>query len=173
MVSYLYQSPSGVPGDVSRVDDSNVEPVTLVSPFPTNYGQPMKYAAGGGTLPTGVTPMVAADAATVFAGILTRQAPAISGSSTNEAAFTDQPLSTQIQGLCVRGYVTVFVNAGTPARGSIVGFVQTASAGHPAGSFETTTTGNNIPLSGTLVGDVTWAADGVDTNGFGEVRIAQ
>jgi hypothetical protein len=173
MVSYLYTSPSGIPGDVTRVDDTNIEPVTLVSPFPTNYGLPMKYVAGGGTLPTGVTPMVAADAAAVFCGVLTRQAPAISGSNTNESFYTDEPNSLQIQGLCVRGYVTVQVNAGTPVRGTVVGFVQTASAGHPAGVFEVATTGNNVPLSGTLVGDVTWAADGVDVNGFGEIRIAQ
>ena len=173
MVSYLYQSPSGVPGDVTRADDSNVEPVTLVSPFPANYGLPMKYAAGSGGAPEGVTPMVAADTAAVFCGVLTRQAPAISGSNSNESFFTDQPNPVQIQGLCIRGYVSVLVNAGSPVRGAVVGVVQTASAGHPAGSFEVATTGNNIPLTGTLVGNVTWAADGVDTNGFGEVRIAQ
>lgn len=174
MVSYLYQSPSGIPGDVTRVDDTNIEPVTLVSPFPTNYGLPMKYAAGAGGAPEGVTPMVAADAAAVFCGILTRQAPAISGSSTNESFYTDQPLSTQLQGLCVRGYVSVFVNAGTPVRGQLVYVVQTASSGHPAGVFETTSNaGANVALTATVVGNVTWAADGVDTNGFGEVRIAQ
>jgi hypothetical protein len=173
MVSYLYQSPSGVPGDVTRVDDTNIEPVTLVSPFPSNYGLPMKYAAGSDGAPTAVTPMVAADTASLFCGILTRQAPAISGSNTNEDFFTDEPNPLQIQGLCVRGYVSVFVNSGTPVRGNVVGLVVTASSGHPAGSLETGTTGNNVPLTGTVVGNVTWAADGVDSNGFGEVRIAQ
>lgn len=173
MVSYLYQSPSGVPGDVTRVDDSNIEPVMLVSPFPANYGLPMKYAAGADGAPEGVTPMVASDTAALFCGILTRQAPAISGSSTNEDFFVDEPNPVQVQGLCVRGYVSVFVNSGTPVRGATVGLVVTASSGHPAGSLETATTGNNVPLTGTVVGNVTWAADGVDTNGFGEVRIAQ
>lgn len=173
MVSYPFQSPSGIPGDVTRVDDSNTEPVTLVSPFPANYGIPMKYAAGANGAPEGVTPMVAADTAAVFCGILTRGAPSISGSSVNEAFYVNEPNPDQIQNLCVRGYVSVFVNAGSPVRGTVVGLVQTASSGHPAGSFEVATTGNNIPLTGTLVGNVTWAADGVDTNGFGEVRIAQ
>lgn len=173
MVSYLYQSPSGVPGDVTRVDDSNVEPVMLVSPFPTNYGLPMKYAAGANGSPEGVTPMVAADTASLFCGILTRAVPGISGSSVNENFNTFLPNTAEPQGLCVRGYVSVFVQSGTPSRGSVVGLVVTASSGHLAGQFETGVTGNNVPLTGTIVGNVTWAADGVDTNGFGEVRIAQ
>jgi hypothetical protein len=174
MVSYLYQSPSGIPGDVTRPDESNIEPVTLVSPFPANYGLPMKYATGASGAPEAVTPMAASDAASVFCGILTRQAPAISGSSVNESFYTDEPNPVQIQGLCVRGYVSVLVNAGSPVRGQSVYVVQTASAGHPAGALEVGSNGgNNVALTGTIVGNVTWAADGVDSNGFGEVRIAQ
>jgi hypothetical protein len=172
MVSYLYASPSGVPGDVTRVDESNIEPTMLVSPFPTNYGQPMKYATGPGG--TGVTPMVASDTASLFAGILTRAVPGISQSNTNESTGTFQPNQAEPQGLCVRGYVSVIVNAGTPARGGLVYVVVTASAGHPAGAFETTANGgNNVALTGTDVGNVTWAADGVDAFGNAEVRIAQ
>jgi hypothetical protein len=171
MVSYLYNSPSGVPGDVTRVDDSTVEPVMLVTPFPDNYGTAMKYAAG--TNVEGVTPMIAADAAAVFCGILVRAVPGISQSSDNEDFNTFKPKQNEPQGLLTRGYACVKVNSGTPVRGSIVGIVQTASSGHPAGSFETGVTGNNVPLTGTLVGNVTWAADGVDANGFGEVRVAQ
>lgn len=173
MVSYLYASPSGVPGDVTRVDDSNVEPVMLVSPFPTNYGLPMKYAAGATGQAECVTPLVAADSASVFCGILVRAVPGISGSSVNENFDTFLPNSAEPQGLLVRGYASVFVNSGSPVRGSIVGVVVTASAGHPAGVFETGITGNNVGLTGTIVGNVTWAADGVDSNGYGEVRIAQ
>ena len=174
MVSYLYTSPSGIPGDVTRVDDSNVEPVMLVSPFPTNYGLPMKYAAGASGAPQSVTPMVAGDAASVFCGILVRAVPGISGSSVNENFNTFLPNSAEPQGLCVRGYVAVQVNAGSPVRGQSVYVVQTASSGHPAGVFETTANGgNNVALTGTIVGNVTWASDGVDSNGFGEVRIAQ
>jgi len=175
MVSYLYQSPSGIPGDVTRVDESNIEPVMLVSPYPTNYGVAMKYAAGSGGAPVGVTPFASADLAAVFCGILTRQAPAISGSSSNENLYQDTPLTTQVQGLMVRGYCTVLVNDGTPARGAPVYIVSTPDGvDHPAGAFETTARGGgNVALSATIVGNVTWAADGVDSNGFGEVRIAQ
>lgn len=171
MVSYLYQAPSGVPGDITRVDESNVEPSMLVSPFPANFGVAMKYAVGANG--TGITPYAAGDAASVVAGILARAVPGISQSSANEAVDVFQPNQSEVNGLCVRGYISVFVNAGTPVRGQIVGIVQTASGGHPAGAFEVATTGNNIPLSGTEVGNFTWASDGVDSNGFGEIRIAQ
>lgn len=178
MVSYPYGSPSGVPGDITRVDDSNVEPVMLVSPYPANFGLPMKYASQNGPAPTpigaGVTPMVAADTASLFCGILTRAVPGISGSSTNEAVDTFLPNTSEPNGLCVRGYVNVVCNSGTPVRGAPVYVVVTASAGHPAGVFETTSNGgNNVALTGTIVGNVTWAADGVDSFGNAEVRIAQ
>lgn len=168
MTSYLYQAPSGVPGDITRVDESNVEPAFLITPFPANFGVAMKYATGG------VTPMVAADAASVFAGILARAVPGISQSNVNEAVNTFQPNQSEVNGLCTRGYINVFVNAGTPVRGATVFIVQTASSGHPAGAFETTSNGgNNVALTGTVVGNVTWASDGVDSFGNAEVRIAQ
>jgi hypothetical protein len=178
MVSYLYQAPSGVAGDITRVDDSNVEPVMLVAPYASNFGVAMKYAANVGPAPTpigeGVTPMVAADVAASFCGILARAVPGISGSSANEVVDQFTPNPAEPNGLCVRGYINVIVNAGTPVRGQPVYIVQTASAGHPAGAFEVGANGgNNIPLSGTLVGNVTWAADGVDSFGNAEVRIAQ
>lgn len=167
MTSYLYQAPSGVPGDITRVDDSLVEPAMLITPFPANFGVAMKYVAGG------ITPFAAADTASLFCGILARAVPGISQSSVNEAVNVFQPNQSEPNGLCVRGYVSVLVNAGTPVRGQLVGIVQTASGGHPAGAFEVATTGNNIPLSGTVVGNVTWASDGVDSFGNGEVRISQ
>ncbi len=171
MTAYLFQSPSGVPGDVSRPDESNVEPSMLVTPFPANYGVAVKYAAGANG--EGVTPFAAADAAAVVAGLLVRAAPGISQSSVNEGVGVFQPNQAEPQGVMVRGYATVVVNAGSPVRGQPVGIVQTASSGHPAGAFEAATTGNNVPLTGTIVGNWTWASDGVDSFGNAEIRIAQ
>lgn len=166
-VSYLYQSPSGVPGDISRPDNAHVEPALLITPFPANYGVAMKYAVGG------ITPFIAADTAAVVAGLLVRFAPGISQTSANEAVNVFQPNQSEVQGLLTSGYATVKVNSGTPVRGTAVGIVQTASGGHPAGSFETGVTGNNIPLSACINGNWTWASDGVDSNGNGEIRLAQ
>jgi len=167
-MSYLYQAPAGVIGDISRPDHSSVEPSQLITPFPTAFGVPMKNVAGGSTQ------MVAADGAALFAGVLARSAPGISGSKNDEAVNTFVPNSTEINGICTRGYVSVFCNAGTPVRGAAVFIVQTVSAGHTIGQFETTANaGANIALTGTLVGNVTWASDGVDANGNAEIRIAQ
>lgn len=168
MTSYLYQAPSGVPGDITRVDESNVEPAMLVTPFPSNYGVAMKYGTAG------ITPYAAGDAASVVAGTLARAVPGISQSSSNEAVNTFQPNQSEPQGLMTRGYMCVKVNAGTPVRGQPVYIVQTASSGHAAGAFETTAnSGANVALSSTIVGNFTWASDGVDANGFGEIRVAQ
>lgn len=175
MTAYVFNAPTGVPGDITRADNSKVEPSMLVSPFPTNYGLAMKYAqgpGGSGQTGTGVTPFVAADAATSLAGFLARSVPGISGSSVNEQVNTFQPNSAEPQGLLIEGYMNVVCNAGTPQRGQPVYIVQTASGGHPAGAFETTSNGgNNIPLSATPIGNVTWAADGVDSSGNCEIRV--
>jgi hypothetical protein len=172
MTSYLYNPPAGVPGDVTRADETNIEPITLVSPYPANFGEAMKYAQGAQG--TGVTPMGAGDVATSFCGILARAVPGISQNNVNEMVDTFEPNQNEPNGLCVRGYINVTVNAGTPQRGAPVYLVVTASAGHPAGAFETTANGgNNIALTGTEVGNVTWAADGMDSFGNAEVRIAQ
>ncbi len=167
--AYLYQAPMGVPGDITRPDpsESSVEPAMLITPFPANYGVAMKYATGG------ITPFVAADTAAVVCGLLTRAAPGISQSSTNESVGTFQPNQQEPQNLLKRGYACVRVNSGTPVRGTAVGIVQTASGGHLAGQFETGVSGNNIPLTGTICGNWTWASDGVDADGNGEIRIAQ
>lgn len=168
MVSYLYAAPSGVPGSITRTDESNVEPAFLITPFPANYGVPMKYTTGG------ITPMASGDAASVFAGVIARAVPGISQNTNNETINVFQPNQSEVQGLCTRGYINVTVNAGTPVRGGQVFVVVTASSGHVVGQYETTSNGgNNVALTGTVVGNVTWASDGVDASGNAEIRIAQ
>lgn len=167
MTAYLYQAPSGVPGDVTRVDETNVEPVKLITPFPANFGLPMMYAAGGVTF--SATPTAAA-----FAGILARAVPGISQSSVNEDVSTFQPNQKEINGLVVRGYVNVVCTIGTPVRGNPVYMRTVAATGKAIGDLEATfDSGNNVALTATPIGNVTWATDGVDTALNAEVRVAQ
>lgn len=167
MTSYLYQAPSGVPGDVTRTDESNVEPAMLVTPFPSNYGVPMMYASGGITF--SATPTAAA-----FAGLLARAVPGISQSTSVESVNTFDPNQKEVQGVMVRGYMSVYCKIGTPVRGNVVYMRTVADTGKAIGDLEATSDpGNNVALTATPIGNVTWATDGKDANSIAEVRVAQ
>lgn len=167
--AYLFQAPVGVPGDVTRVDESNVEPAQLVAVagvFAQAFGIPMAYAVGGMSQWQGSN--VAAD----FAGVLVREVPGISGSIASDAALSPTvPYAPVPQGLCVRGYVSVLCTVGTPVRGGIV-YVRVVAAGPKnIGDFEATADGiNNVALSTT---QAEWATSGKDANNNAELRIAR
>lgn len=169
MPAYLKQAPTGIPGDVTRVDESSVEPallIALASVFPDRFGIGMRYATGGIQQPSG-------DAATAFAGVLVREAPGISGSSADDAVFEPcSPYPKQIQGLLVRGYASVRCVAGTPARGGVVYWQVTDHSGAVAGDFRAdgTDSGNAVALTAT---QAEWAADGTDALLNAEIRVAR
>jgi len=175
-VAYTFQAPNGVPGDLSRPDNSNVEPAMLVAAggvFAQAFGIPVKYVAGGIQQFNG-----GAETSASFAGVIIREVP-------QQAAVGDLgqfsgtiPNPAQPQGLCVRGYVSVVCAVGTPARGGTV-YVQIVSdtsgpggATVPVGAFRADGTdgGNAIALTN---GQCEWASDGVDAFGNAEIRIAR
>ena len=173
MVSYLLQAPTGYAGDITRSDESNVEPAMLVGVgtnppvYPTAFGIPVKYVAGGIQQFNG-----GAETAASFAGILVREVPGISGSSLDDAVFEPtSPLPSQVQGLCVRGYVSVKCTQGTPARGGVVYVRIIASGGKNVGDIEAVSDGSNsVALSAT---QAEWASDGKDSFNNAELRIAR
>lgn len=166
--SYLYSAPAGVPGDVTRVDETNVEPAMLIAVstvYAQAFGIPMKYTTGGIQQFNG-----GAEAPADFAGVLIREVPSISGSVAQ--GFTDNvPNPDAVQGLAVRGYVSVKCVSGTPARGGSV-FIQTiANGGVAVGAFRTTDDGGNaIELT---TQQASWASDGKDADNNAELRIAR
>ncbi len=167
MVSYLYQAPTGVPGDITRTDETNVEPAALVAltgTFVQSFGVAMRYVSGG--IQQWTTGLTKAD----FAGVLVREVPSISGNS--NSGFTDNiPNPNQIAGLAVRGYVSVKCTAGTPARGGVV-YVRIVSAtDRPIGAFEAASDGGNSVALDAVQAE--WATDGVDADGNAELRIAR
>lgn len=144
--SFLYQAPAGVPGDVSRPDESNVEPAMLVAAsgtFAQSYGIPVKYVTGGIQQYNG-----GGETAASFAGVLCRVAPAITG-DTQQTFSADVPYSLVPQALCVRGYVSVICAAGTPVRGGVVYTQIVANAGIAVGAFRAdgTDSGNAVALT--------------------------
>lgn len=167
MPAYLFQAPTGVPGDITRTDESNVEPAMLIAVstvFAQAYGIPMCYVAGG--ISQYSTGKVAAD----FAGVLVREVPGISGSLAQ--GFSDNvPFADVPQGLCVRGYVSIKCVSGTPARGGIVYIQVVATGGFAIGDFRADADGGNtVALSAT---QAEWATDGKDADGNAELRIAR
>lgn len=168
--AYLFQAPTGVAGDITRVDETNVEPAMLVAAstvFAQAFGIPMKYVAGGIQQFNG-----GAETAADFAGVLVREVPGISGSIASDAAFDPTvPYSLQVQGLAVRGYISVKCTSGTPARGGAVYIQIIANGGIAVGDFRATADGGNtILLSAT---QAEWATDGKDADNNAELRIAR
>lgn len=167
--AYLFQAPVGIPGDITRTDETNVEPAMLVaasSVFAQAFGIPMVYVAGG--ISQYITSNVAAD----FAGVLVREVPSISGSLASDASLSGGvPNPVQPQGLAVRGYVSVLCKNGTPARGGIVYIRVVAASGKAIGDFEAVSDGgNSVALSAT---QAEWASDGKDADNNAELRIAR
>lgn len=164
--AYLFQAPNGVAGDISRTDETNVEPAMLVAVstvFAQAFGIPMVYVAGG------ISQYATGNTAAQFAGVLVREVPSISGNAL--AGFSDNiPNSDAPQGLAVRGYVNVKCVTGTPARGGIVYIRVVASTGHVIGDFDAVTDADNVALSLT---QASWASDGKDADNNAEIRIAR
>jgi hypothetical protein len=176
MPAYLFNAPAGFIGDVTRPDESNVEPAFLVgvgtSPpvYPAAFGLAMKYVAGGLQQFNG-----GAETAPSFAGILIREVPQQGSSLAPDAQSTltaDVPNPVQTQGLLVRGYALVQCTHGTPARGGVVYVQIVADTAAIVGSFRADGTdgSNAIALTAT---QAEWASDGVDANGFAEIRISR
>lgn len=168
-VSYLFSAPNGVPGDITRPDESNVEPAMLVaatSVFAQAFGIPMKYVAGGIQQFNG-----GAETAPDFCGVLIREVPQQAGAGDLGQFTGTVPNPLQPQGLCVRGYVSVLCAAGTPARGGVVYVQIIANGGITVGSFRASADGGNTIALTAAQGE--WASDGVDAFLNAELRIAR
>jgi len=169
-VSYTFQAPNGVPGDITRTDESNVEPIMLVQDsvpqYPQAFGVPLVYATGG------ARDFQSGDTAASFAGVLIREVPSIAGPGDQGQFSPTVPNPAEPNGMCVRGYVSVLVAAGTPTRGGVVYIQVTAHNGVNPGAFRAdgTDSGNAVALSST---QASWASDGVDAFGNAELRIAR
>ena len=163
--AYTFNAPSGVPGDITRVDESNAEPIMLGNANAIAFGIPLKYDGSGNAIP-----FVGGEANTDFQGTLVRYAPGISG-NTNQGLTDTTPNSAQVQQILVRGYMSVICTVGTPVRGGIVYIVINTAGGGAIGDFRATADGGNtIALSNT---QASWAADGKDANNNAEIRVAR
>lgn len=167
MASYLLKAPSGIPGDITRTDETNVEPAKFAEAYvPPTFGFPVIFVSGAPR--KFASGSVAAD----FQGVLVREVPGIAASSASDALANAAPWFEQVLGVAVRGYVNVKCSVGTPARGGVVYVQSVANGGINPGEFRAdgTDSGNAVALSST---QAEWASDGVDTDLNAELRIAR
>ncbi len=169
MTAYLKQAPTGIPGAITRVDETNVEPGMLIAVstvFAQAFGIPLAAVAGG--FSQWVTGNVAAD----FYGILVREVPSIGGSLASDSdteGGVPNPLFPQ--GIVVRGYINVKCTVGTPVRNGVVYIRTVASGMKNIGDFEATSDpGNNVALSNA---QAIWATDGKDADNNAEIRVTR
>lgn len=171
MTSYLYSAPAGVPGDITRTDETNVEPAMLAvqgSDYP-KVGMGVKYTSDGAGIQVPAAGATKAD----FAGVAVREAPSISNSSSDDTSSSpNTPWIEVPTGLAVRGYVAVLCVAGTPVRGGVVYWQIADNGGVKAGSFRAdgTDSGNAVALDAV---QAEWATNGLDASKNAELRIAR
>lgn len=130
MVAYVYRMPSGIPGDVSRKENSVVETQILNASLPFSaYGLVGKMAAGK------FVPFAGGEAATDAYGVLVRPFPTNSGT---DGLGTATPPSSGPGDVLRRGYITVKLNGGATvaAGGPVYVRVAAAASGKPLGGFE-------------------------------------
>lgn len=170
--AYTFSAPAGVPGDITRQLETNVEPAMLIAVstvYVASFGVAMVYASGG------ISQVGSGFAQGDFAGVLVREVPGIAGttpSGSDSSTGGGTPNPDQPNGLCVRGYVNVLCVYGSPARGGIV-YVRTISSSNNTqiGTFDATSdSSNNVALT---LSQASWASDGKDANNNAELRVAR
>ncbi len=158
--AFLYNAPSGVPGDITRRDNSVVEQGMLGTPAADAYGVPVKVSAGK------FIPFAGGEVAADFYGVLARSVPGISGSLTEDFS-TDVPYTKVPQDIMIRGYINVKCITGTPARGGAVYARIVAATGRPIGAFEAVSDSSNS----ILLTNATWASTGKDADNNAELSV--
>lgn len=141
MVAYTYQMPSGIPGAITRPEQSTVEAQVIdTGTPPTLFGIPVKFVSGK------IQPISGGETASDVIGVLARPYPTtgdgVSGLGTTSP--TDATLGTATPNpklpadVLKRGYISVQVGGTTaPSKNSAVYVrIATASAGKPIGGFE-------------------------------------
>jgi hypothetical protein len=156
MTAYVTRAPSGIPGELSRLEGAVVVPVAISEAIV--YGKPVKMVGSE------AANIDANDTAANFFGVLQRSAPAISTDNTANTADTDY-----VQNVIRKGFVSVACPTGTPAMGGQVYMRVVEESSQLVGDFEASydygltaaaMVGTGNATAGTLSADAT-AAPGV------------
>lgn len=137
MVSYLYRMPAGIPGEITRSDQSAIEAQTVTaagaSGSPAAYGVAVMLDSGTGLIRS----VLANDIIASVYGWLVRPYPTNAG---NEGLGVGTPANAAGSSCNVlrRGYLNVFLARGTAVKGAPVFVRRVADTGKLVGDIETT-----------------------------------
>lgn len=142
--AFITRMPAGIPGDVTRREHATIEPQLFDANYPClRFGEPVKMVSGK------IRPMAAGDTSQPY-GFLVRPYPSQMASS--EAVGTATPDVTKIGDVLVRGYMTVQVVEGTPAKNGAVYYrSQDGSPTGHIGQLEVDSSGSpttNVAITG-------------------------
>ena len=140
--AFIYRMPAGIAGDVTRREHATIEAQEMDADYPVlRYGEPVKMVSGK------IRPITTGDTVTDIYGFAVRPYPTESASSVSEVLGIATPNPANFLDILRRGYLTVKVQAGTPAKNSDP-FVRTVSSGlspdtQPIGGLECATDGGD------------------------------
>lgn len=152
MVAYTYRMPAGVPGNVTRAEQSTIEAGLYdpTAPFPA-YGLAMKTVNGK------QQPIGAGDTAASVVAILVRPYPTTGSPAAgfNAGLGSAVPPTSGICNRMRRGYIMVLLGGTAPAvkDGQVYVRIAAAATGKPIGGFEAAADSTNtIAINATFTG---------------------
>lgn len=120
---FITRMPAGIAGDVTRREHADIEPQVMDTDYPVlRYGEPVKMVSGE------IRPITTGDDINDIYGFGCRAYPV--QTSTNEAIGSATPPTNLHFDVLRRGYMTVKVQDGTPAKNASV-WVRTVAADDP------------------------------------------
>ena len=147
MTAILYRAHAGVAGDVTRPDDTVVEPAFIADGQTLQYGDPVKMENGK---------LVKATDTSGFYGVLSRVVPSEAG-DLGQTFADGTPNPVQVQGVVVDGYVLVKCASGDPLRGKCPSINSTGFYGNSDDDLL----------------NIRWASQGKSEEGLAEIRIGK
>ena len=139
--AYVTRMPAGFLGQVTRQDNSLLEPGIIDTSYPpTKYGTFVKMTSGK------VRTIASGDAATDVRGIIVRPFP-VQEYSSNEALDAATPDIYRPCDILKRGYVMVKFAGTTAAKGGQVNVCISASGGGTVGDITETTDSYNVAVT--------------------------
>lgn len=163
MASYVFNTPSGTPGALTRPQETIVEPGVILDNVNLNYGDPVLVDSSGI-----FEPIVAGTPVSTIYGFLSRNAPSIAGNGAT-TFNSGVPNVDATQGIATLGFMNAVCVFGSPFRGQAVYVRNLAGSSiYRFGALSNT----NVDGTFSLLPNAIWYGNGIDSNQVGEIRFS-